>query len=238
MDEKPMGGKAYGSIPHLPGSRIGPGDYHAQAGQALICTTKARDRHDIIIVQEKLDGSCVAAWRQGDEIIALVRRGYLARTSPFEMHHLFADWVEQNKARFRAVLTDGERLCGEWLAQAHTTRYKLPHEPLVVFDLMQGHERVTYDELVTRTTPVQFITPGLIHRGEPVSIEKVLTLLEPSRHGAIDPVEGAVWRVERQGRVDFLAKYVRPDKVDGLYLRGITSSEDVWNWHPGDSQVS
>ncbi len=49
-------------------------------------------------------------------------------------------------------------------------------------------------------------------------------------HGALDPVEGAVWRVERNalvnpGRsgercpvVDFLAKYVRPDKIDGCYL--------------------
>ena len=35
---------------------------------------------------------------------------------------------------------------------------------------------------------------------------------------ALDPVEGAVWRCERQGAVDFLGKYVRPDKIDGKYL--------------------
>lgn len=234
MNEKPLGGKAYGSIPHLPGSRVGPGDYHANEGQSLICTTKTRDKHDLVIVQEKLDGSCVAVWRKDDEIVPLVRRGYLARTSPFEMHHLFADWVEQNQARFREVLREGERLCGEWLAQAHGTRYQLPHEPLVVFDLMQGQQRVTYDELVARTTPAQFVTPALIHRGQPISIEKILSQLEPSRHGALDPVEGAVWRVERPGRVDFLAKYVRPDKIDGLYLPDISGGQDVWNWRPGE----
>ena len=39
---------------------MGPGD-HVHAGQAEICTEKARDKHDKVIVQEKLDGSCVAA---------------------------------------------------------------------------------------------------------------------------------------------------------------------------------
>jgi len=59
MNNKPLGRKSYGSIPHLPGSRLGPGDYHAHEGQARIATEKARDKHDKIYVQEKLDGSNV-----------------------------------------------------------------------------------------------------------------------------------------------------------------------------------
>jgi hypothetical protein len=51
-------------------------------------------------------------------------------------------------------------------------------------------------------------------------------------YGALDPVEGAVWRVERNDKVDFLAKYVRPDKVDGSYFEG----EPVWNWPVGGSR--
>lgn len=55
-------------------------------------------------------------------------------------------------------------------------------------------------------------------------------------YGAQDPVEGAVWRVERKGVVDFLCKYVRPDKVDGAYLpdveRSANPGETVWNWQP------
>jgi hypothetical protein len=53
---KPLGQKAYGSIPHLPGSRLGEGDHHVSEGQAIIATKKARDKNDLIIVQEKLDG--------------------------------------------------------------------------------------------------------------------------------------------------------------------------------------
>ena len=58
--EKPLGRKAYGSIPHLPNSRIGPGDHKCHEGQERIATVKSRNKHDVIIVQEKLDGSNVA----------------------------------------------------------------------------------------------------------------------------------------------------------------------------------
>lgn len=58
----------------------------------------------------------------------------------------------------------------------------------------------------------------------------MLARLEPSGHGALDPVEGAVWRVERRGGGDFLAKYVRPDKTDGCYLPEVSGRAAVWIW--------
>lgn len=234
MSLKPLGAKAYGSIPHLPGSRVGPGDYHSPEGQARICTIKARDKEDLIIVQEKLDGSCVAVARLENQLLPLVRRGYLARTSPFEMHHWFADWVEQNASRFLAVLNEGERVCGEWLAQAHGTRYALPHEPFVAFDLMMDKTRTCYSEFRERLSKAEFVLPGLVHIGVPLTIEAALAKLETSFHGALDPVEGAVWRVERNHNVEFLAKYVRPDKSDGCYLPDIAGTAPIWNRRPAD----
>ena len=73
-------------------------------------------------------------------------------------------------------------------------------------------------------------------------IKETMETLKESGHGALDPVEGAVWRVERfkQFRVkngferrwivDYLAKYVRPDKKDGIYLPEQSGKEAVWNW--------
>jgi len=54
--DKPLGRKTYGHIPHLPGSRTGPGDHMCHEGQARIATVKTRDKHDTVIVTEKLDG--------------------------------------------------------------------------------------------------------------------------------------------------------------------------------------
>lgn len=60
---KPLGKKAYGSIPHLPGSRLGPGDYKLHDGQEHICfyggKNKKGEQHRVIVT-EKLDGSNVA----------------------------------------------------------------------------------------------------------------------------------------------------------------------------------
>jgi hypothetical protein len=230
IDKKPLGGKAYGHIPHLPGSRMGPGDHHCHPGQAQICTVKPRDKHDRIIVQEKVDGTCVSVARIGNNLYPLTRSGYLAHTSPYRQHWLFGDWAMANYSRFMAVLVDGERLCGEWLAQAHGTRYELPHEPFVAFDIMTGTTRYPHDDFMFAVKFGDFVTPRVISDGRPMPIHEVLTKLEPSGHGALDPVEGAVWRVERKDKVDFLAKYVRPDKIDGRYLPEISGQDPVWNW--------
>lgn len=228
--DKPLGQKAYGSIPHLPGSRRGPADKGLSESQAQICTHKARDRHDLIIVQEKLDGSNTSVAKINGEIVALGRAGYRANTSQYPQHHLFHDWVELNRSRFDALLNEGERCVGEWLAQAHGTRYALPHEPYVIFDLMRGTERSPWMEVLKRAAG--FVTPRELHIGPPISIEAILSVLEPSGHGAIDPVEGAVWRVERKGVVDFLGKYVRPEKVDGSLLPELHDGVTTWNWQP------
>jgi hypothetical protein len=229
---KPLGRKAYGSIGHLPGSRMGPADHHVHEGQGIICTTKARDKHDRIIVTEKLDGGNVAVAKHMGSVIALGRAGYLAKTSPFEQHHLFADWVMQNAARFDAILAEGERINGEWLALAHGTRYALEHEPFVVFDMMEGGKRLPWLTILERCDRARLVTARVISDGPPCSIEAALQAIAISGHGAIDPVEGAVWRVERHGQPDFLAKYVRPEKIDGCYLPEITGCEPVWNWRP------
>jgi RNA ligase len=248
--QQPLGIKNYGSIAHLPNSRMGEGDHKCLAEQARIATLKTRDQHDRVIVQEKVDGSNVGVALMNGVLLPLTRSGYLAVDSPYEQHWRFAQWVFTQQDRFLAVLKEGERLCGEWLLQAHGTRYELPHEPFVVFDLMQGSRRATYGELSERVGAFDFVLPQLLHQGSPFSVDAALKAIPfgtakpnaTSGHGALDTVEGAVWRVERNelldpGRggerrwvVDFLVKYVRSDKVDGCYLPGINgNTEPLWN---------
>jgi hypothetical protein len=230
--EKPLGQKAYGHIPHLPGSRLGVGDHHVTEGQARICCEKARDRHDWIVVQEKVDGSNVCVALLNGVLYPLIRAGYTAINSHYEQHHLFAGWAFEREDRFRAVLHEGERLCGEWLAQVHGTRYDLTgREPFVAFDLMTGTTRETHAVFMERVAE-HFTTPRVLHTGKPFPLAEALEAIKTSGHGALDPVEGAVWRAEHRGKVDFLAKYVRPDKLDGCYLPSQTGGESLWNWRP------
>jgi hypothetical protein len=45
--------------------------------------------------------------------------------------------------------------------------------------------------------------------------------------------------MERKGVLDFLGKYVRPEKVDGKYLNGVggIEREPIYNWHPSLANV-
>ena len=239
---KPLGHKNYGSIPHLPGSRRGPGDHKCHEGQAKIATEKARDKNDWVIVTEKLDGSNVGVALVNGTIIPLGRAGYPALSSPYIQHQYFAKWAYKHDDLFRAVLGEGERIVGEWLMQAHGTRYNLDGQsPFVAFDIMRGSERMTSDAFIYRVYDY-FVVAPILHKGPPLSIDDAMAKLGPHGHyGAIDPAEGCVWRVERdkptgkkgekQRVVDFLVKYVRPDKEDGIYLPEIGPGDDaVWNW--------
>lgn len=230
--EKPLGHKAYGSIAHLPGSRRGPADKGLSESQASICTSKARDKNDLITVQEKLDGSNVAVAKINGVIIPLGRSGHVAVSSKYEQHRHFHNWVYDNHSRFDLMLSEGERCVGEWLMQAHGTIYDLPHEPFVIFDIMNGYQRQPAAVVASRAHRRGFVSPRTIHVGGPISIESALKILDPSGHGAIGGAEGAVWRVERGGAVDFLGKFVRHDKIDGVYLPEISGKPPVWNWRP------
>src|ERR1044072_2592500 len=185
MDKnKPLGRKSYGSIGHLPNSRLRDGtDFHVNDKQASLVTDKTRDRYDLVIVQEKLDGSnCSVALLNG-QILALGRAGYLAQSSKYEMHQLFADWVRKNEDRFRSVLKEGERICGEWLAQAHGTIYELDgREPYAVFDIMVGSERLPFIEF-TKRVGTTLATPTLLHIGQPISARKAIERHEQDNYG-------------------------------------------------------
>lgn len=240
---KPLGGKAYGSIPHLLGSRRGPADKGVNEGQQRICTERVRDRHDEVIVQLKLDGSNVAVAKIGGALVALTRAGYLATTSPYPQHHLWAQWVDAECQHLAPLIDEGCWLSGEWLAQAHGTRYDLTgRSPFVAFDYWEpakgGRRQVPWDAFVARFMDAVTYAP-LLHRGGSLPVDDALRLADQRLYGELDTPEGAVWRVERTdprtGRrgVDFLAKYVRPSKVDGAYLPDVSGTgETVWNWQP------
>lgn len=179
---KPLGHKAYGSIPHLPNSRVGPMDWHIHAGQADICTIKARDKFDRVIVTEKLDGSNVAIARHKGEVLALTRAGFMADTSPYEQHHAFSRWVAGQNF---AALPEGFRVSGEWMYQAHGTLYH-PDAPLICFDVFDGgNKRLPHDAAREMLGRLGLHGAHVIHDGPPISVERALELLgEFGQHGA------------------------------------------------------
>lgn len=243
--EKPLNGKAYGSIPHLPGSKFGNREDKGIDEKAARFFLDKAGKNDLIIVLEKLDGSCVSVANVNGEIIPLIRSGYRAQTSHYEQHHLFHDWVMTHRSRFDR-LRPGERICGEWLAQAHGTRYNLDgRDPFVAFDLFgKSGVRACYKNLKTYCAmydlsyaPVVFQSDYYwgLDRGRGCSITTAMEVLGPrGYYGATDLTEGCVWRWERDDPTMpiMMAKYVRPESKPGRYLESETGGDPVWNWRP------
>lgn len=232
---KPIGRKNYGSIPHLHNSKLGEGDYYIGEGQERILTLKARDRYDNILAFEKYDGSNVGVAKFENKIFALTRSGYEASTSQYEQHHFFADWVKQRELLFSDMLQNGERITGEWLAQAHGLVYKIEVEPIVFFDYFTpNNERVLFEELGAKANKYGLQLPRKLHEGQPITVEQILPLLNEKTKGieSVELPEGIVYRVERKGKVDFLAKYVRSDFPTGQFCINVEEQKLIWNWLP------
>jgi len=234
--ELPLGRAAYGRIAHLPGSRVGAGDRTVDAAHAARCFVGRAG--EVVLVEEKLDGSCVAIARLGDDVVALGREGARAAESPNQARQLFAAWLAPapQRARFAAVLQPGEWLVGEWLALVHGTRYALAHEPLVVFDLMRRGagrepERAPRRVLAERAARAGLTLPARLHDGALPAEAALARLAAGGGHGA-DRAEGVIYRVEAGERVALVAKLVRADKRDGALLPENSGAPALWNWRP------
>lgn len=227
---KPLGGKSYGSIPHLLGSKIGTADKHIHQGQHDILTKKKRDKHDVIIVTEKYDGSNVAIAKKDNKIFALTRSGYEAHTSPYEQHHKFHAWVTQNSLFFNAALKNGFSLSCELLIKRHSLEYEIDdlyNFPIVAFDLLENKKRTNYDTFLAfmlEATLAKIPLPRVIHKGDCITVEDSLTILNDRELFCMNPIrclekpEGVVYRCERKGVFDFCGKFVRHDFEPGKYL--------------------
>lgn len=231
---KPLNKKNYGSIPHLLGSKLGQTDKYVHEGQHNILTSKTRDKHDYIIVTEKYDGTNVGIAKVNGKIIAITRSGYLAETSPYEQHHYFAKWVDRQKDRFYFI-DEGERLTGEWMLQAHGTKYKILDEPFLVFDYFnRDNIRLNRFDFHVKTCGSGLHKPRIIYSGNcAIGIGNALNLLNQKPDGRFisEKPEGLVYRVERNGKFDFAAKYVRNDFEPGKYLN---LEKPIYNINPDE----
>ncbi len=224
--------KLYPKIPHLPGSRTGIRDRHCGMVIAKRLLEESQPG-DMVIVQEKLDGSNVIVLRVEGLLMALGRDGKLCNNSRNTNRRAFAVWLERNQDRFDWLLSL-ERLACEWLPVAHGTRYTFPHEPIVALDFFDASgTRATLAELQKKIAPSSLKIPHVLHAGNAISLEAALEKLGTyGFHGALDESEGLVYRLERANKLLMLSKYVRHGKTDGVYLSDHTGLEDVYNSSP------
>lgn len=236
----------YQPFPYLPESQRPAGGIELPPVDAAICTEQAQEG-DLVLVLEKLDGVSVGIARKYGELSPINGIGNtLTERAKGAEYKLFFQWFRRNRRRF-TWLGDGERVMGEWLAQAHGTRYNLVgtgHAPLVVVDIAKSnHWRAPYSETVSRCADAGLECAEILYMGGAVPVEDALARLSidglPVLGG--DTHEGVVYRVERRRGVrgnvgvETLAQYVRHEHRPHRYLPGFADNPAtmpiLWNWN-------
>lgn len=227
----------YPIIQHLPGSKMrDTSDKSIGAQEVEWLTIRARSPKDVVVVTEKVDGCNVGVIRQGDTLTPIIRKGYDVRTNQFDWIRDFAEFMEKNRKRFLHLLTDGERVCGEWMIKTHTIHYDMPHEPFICFDLIKGSERTPYMGTRKRLSEVGFVSAGLVHCGTAIPTQEAIGKLGKGFHGAIDAPEGVVYRYEsaEHGWL-FSAKFVSNPLVGDQALLQQNIENNIMNSWRGDT---
>ena len=227
----------YPSIAHLPGSKLRRSDASAIGEQEVGWLTVQTQRpEDLVVVTEKVDGCNVGVLRRGNSLYPLVRKGYDVRTNQFDWIRDFAKFVEKNRLRFLYLLSDGERVCGEWMIKTHTVRYDMPHEPFVCFDIIKDNRRVRYQTLQERLRRSSFTPVGLVHSGGAISTERAVELLGNGFHGAVGAPEGVVYRYEsKEHGWLFSAKFVSNPLVGDQDLLDKNIHDKIMNTPKNDT---
>lgn len=212
----------YPSIPHLPNSKLGKDDKGIHAGMAQYCESKYRDNTKIIVT-EKVDGSNVSIYRDPElGIVALSRGGYLAKYSNYEHHINFARYVDKLfssisiKSNLDTILPIGERVVFEDLTTPHGTIYKNAPK-LLLIDWKTSNGRKLWNEYnnFLGIPKVKTIYEGCL----PVPVDTIRkTMPKKGFYGAKDGYEGLIYRVERNNKFDFIAKWVMQDYQSLKYL--------------------
>lgn len=222
---KPLNIKNYDSIPHLSNSKLGISDSKINEGQERILTIKQR-KSDTILVFEKYDGSNVGITKLNDEIVPLLRSGYNANYSIHKQHKLFSNWVAKNESLFSDILSEGERITGEWLIQTHSINYEITNQsnPIVFFDYFDSsNNRLLFDEFKAKLNGYDLQLPRLLHRGNAIKVDALIPILNQRTDTirSVELPEGMVYRVENGYKVDFLAKWVRNDFIAGQHFNTV-----------------
>ena len=91
-----------------------------------------------------------------------------------------------------------------------------------------------FEELREKAIEYNLQLPRQLHEGQPITVEQLLPLLNEKTKGieSVELPEGMVYRVERKGKVDFLAKYVRSDFPTGQFCINVEEQNLIWNVLP------
>lgn len=100
-----------------------------------------------------------------------------------------------------------------------------------------------YSDLISKTANAEIEIPRIIFHGyQAFRLDWALEELNGNKHRqniiAHENPEGLVYRVERKGKFDYAAKFVRQDHNCGIYIIDVPEENLTWNVKPNTFEKS
>jgi hypothetical protein len=234
--EKVMKLTKYKSTSHLCDSRLGEGEHCVDESLHEIIKRGGSGRNDRVYASLKLDGSnvSIAATPEG-RVMGFQRAGYPVETNEFEGLRLFQKWLDKHTISKMGQILIDYRIVGEWMIQSISINYgRWDYDSLftafAIYDIYGEKLPRGYLALVCFNLGISYVDEIELEQNSTPSLDyqKLIKKLVRNRDYSIKPEEheGLVFRREIDGKEVSLVKWVRKDKVDGLYMpkRGENSS--------------
>lgn len=206
----------FGHIGHITGSKmIDSSDslLSEEDQKKFICCK--RDKNDIVIITEKIDGMNAGVVKKNGLLYPVNRKGYDTRLMGqvrAELRQLgegWAIWVDDHYDLYDSILEEGERLVFEYAEFTHTLEYRFKCDPvflLAKYD--KNNRRLNYAALTELAQKHRIMQPPLLNIGVALPPSIVISQYPNGLIGVKDAIEGIVYSYEHNGEHESCAKFV------------------------------
>jgi len=214
--------------PHLPGSNVVDTDRSLTSKEvAVLC------RDCEVVIQEKLDGTCVGLFFDEADTPVLLKRGGIIGHREKDQYNVFRTWVQQRAEPLHKALAKRHVLFGEFLWQTHGLFYDRLPDFFIGYDLLDRTSKAflvtdgVRQELEGIVEVVPELWRGTVRTPDQLSRKIEDVAKRPSAFG--NQAEGVYVRFERDGQLVARAKYRKQGFQagwhDGLPKRNQLSSD-------------
>ena len=208
--------KNFGRIKHLSNSNMTDKlDSLLSPEEQKKYTECKRDKNDIVIITEKIDGMNAGVIKKDGYLYPINKKGYDSRIMGSQFKELsvigngWASWVDIHYALLDLIVKEGERLVFEYAEWQHTLEYIFKCEPVFLLAKYNSdNKRINYSELINLAQKYDIVQPPLLNYGAAVPPEIIISQYPKGLAGAKRAMEGIVYNYEHEGIHESCAKFV------------------------------
>ena len=206
----------FGSIGHITGSKmIDKSDSLLSIEEQSKYIKCKRDKNDLVIITEKIDGMNVGVVKKNGYLYPINRKGYDTRIMGSQHKELavlgegWAKWVDDHYSIYDVLLQEGERLVFEYAEYRHTLEYKFKCEPVFLLAKYDANnKRINYASLTELANKYNLTQPPLLNLGVAIPPEIIIQQYPKGLVGVRGQIEGIVYSYEHNGVHESCAKFV------------------------------